>query len=319
MTCAAPLYLAPIRGITDSVFRNAYAQCFTGIDSAVAPFVKTVNERLEPSQLRDLLPDVNSAMKVVPQILTRNAAGFADGAARLADLGYAEVNWNLGCPAPTTAGRGLGAGLLPNVDEIDAFLNTACRRISIPISVKARLGYEHPDELFRLVPILNRYPLCRVIIHPRIAPQQYDGDVDVVRFSQCAAALRTKVVYNGDITDVTGFNTIRSQFPDVSGWMLGRGVIANPFLPARILSSAADTGNSATDNATLQQFHTLLYEGYRARFSGPRHVITRMYGIWTYLIHTLGLPPGALKHLKKAKNFSDYQSAVASLLSKSMI
>ena len=104
------LSLAPVRGITDAVYRQAFARCFGGFDHAVAPFIQLrQGHSLRSGERLQLAVENNRGLRTIPQVLTNNPASFTAGLRELHELGHDEVNWNLGCPYPTGAGRGRGA------------------------------------------------------------------------------------------------------------------------------------------------------------------------------------------------------------------
>jgi len=304
-----PLILAPLRGFTDMVFRNAFQRHFQGIEEAVAPFVTSIKgRRIKPSHLKDLAPADNRAMPIVPQILSNNPDEFLCLANTLVDLGYREINWNLGCPFPMVAKKMRGSGLLPHPDMIDRMLDQTFRGFSGSLSIKTRLGRLSGDEMKRLIPVFNRYPLARVIVHPRTGVQMYTGNVDLEAFQVCLTRLSHPVVYNGDINDSAKFQFLESRFPTVSGWMLGRGLLANPFLSEMIQSK---TRLIPRRNIRFEKFHDDLVAGYSCLFSGPGHVLDRMKGFWRYF--TANFPDGRqiMKKIRKADSLDRYRDVVA--------
>ena len=86
----------------------------------------------------------------------------------------------------------------------------------------------------RLIPVFNRYPLKRIIVHPRTGVQMYAGTVDLDAFESCLANITHPVVYNGDIHNLDRFRALEARFDKVSGWMVGRGILADPFLAETI-------------------------------------------------------------------------------------
>lgn len=274
--------LAPVRGVTDVVYRNAFAACFGGFDGAVAPFIPLrQGHALRPVELRQVAPETNRALPVIPQLLTNHAPTFAAALRELREAGHEEVNWNLGCPHPTTAGRGRGAGLLADAKRIDAILAEVMKEAPLRVSVKMRLGYHDPDEFRAVIGVLNQYPLAGVILHARTADQIYEGVVDVARAAEAKALCRHPFVYNGDITTVAGFEALQRQLPGVTVWMIGRGALRNPYLPALIKGSPLPPPSN--QRAQLLKFRDLLHEGYGAWLSGERHRQDRMKEQWEYL------------------------------------
>ncbi len=304
--------LAPLRGFTDAVFRNAYQRHFGGVVEAVAPFVTSIRgRRIKPSHLRDLEPSDNRSMPIVPQILSKRADEFICLANTLIDMGYDEINWNLGCPYPMVAKKMRGSGLLPHPDTIDRMLDRVMPALGGRLSIKTRLGRWSADEMQALIPVFNRYPLCRIIVHPRTGIQMYDGRVDLDAFDRCQNTIDHPMVYNGDINDVDRFRMLEARFPTVSGWMLGRGLLADPFLPERI--QAGD--RMAIDPDTrFVRFHDDLLDGYRHRFSGPAHVLDRMKGFWRYFAAGWIDGPTILKRIRKTRRLDHYRQVVAAAL-----
>jgi tRNA-dihydrouridine synthase len=274
------LYLAPLRGITDYIYRNTFSRHFNGFDAAVTPFIPTLKTvRAKPSHLKDVLPENNSAMPIVPQIIGNNHENFIPLAGQLFDLGYETVNWNLGCPFPMVAKKQRGSGLLPYSDKIDNFLEKTVPAIPSRLSIKVRLGRKTPDDLFKLIPIFNRYPLQDIIIHPRTGIQMYEGEPDLDAFDRCLAMTHHRVMYNGDITDLSSFRNLSGRFKNTTSWMIGRGAITNPFLPAIIKNGRDDFSNQVE---TFRCFYEELYGEYQQVFSGPGHLLERMKGFWSY-------------------------------------
>ncbi|MEX1327452.1 MAG: tRNA-dihydrouridine synthase family protein, partial [Desulfobacterales bacterium] len=229
------LYLAPLRGFTDYIYRNTFTGHFDGFDGALAPFIPTVTaDRFKPSHFKDILPENNPTLPIVPQIIGNQSADFINLAVRLFDLGYTSVNWNLGCPFPMVAKKHRGSGLLPYPERIDAFLEKTVSSIPNRLSIKTRLGRRTINDIFKLMPIFNRYPLKEIIIHPRTGIQMYVGKTDLDTFERCLAQSVHRIIYNGDITDLKTFQDVFGRFEDIDGWMIGRGAVTNPFLPAII-------------------------------------------------------------------------------------
>jgi len=203
-----------MRGITTMYYRKAFVRHFQGLDAEMAPFIPTVSaEKINSKLLKDVLPENNSSLPLIPQLIGNNADDFVNMARALHELGYEEVNWNLGCPHKPVRKKQRGSGLLPHPDRIDSLLETMCDQSPCKISVKVRLGVSDPTELLRLIPVLNRYPLSEVIVHPRTAEQMYDGKADLGAFALAFQEIKHPVCYNGDITDLAFFQTLEKCFP----------------------------------------------------------------------------------------------------------
>ncbi len=303
------LSMAPVRGITDAVYRQAFARCFGGFDHAVAPFIQLrQGHPLKSGERLQIAVENNRVLRTIPQVLTNNPASFSVGLRELHELGHDEVNWNLGCPYPTVAGRGRGAGLLPHPDRIDSILNQVLNGCPVRLSVKMRLGYRNPDEFQAVLEVLNRYPLTEVILHSRTGVQMYGGDVDVERAVLAQRLCRHPFVFNGDISTPEKFCELRKRFPSLDRWMIGRGALVCPFLPA--ILKGAEFPSAEKRRRQLREFHDLLLDGYRNCLSGPGHLLDKMIGQWEYLALSFADSRTVLTRIRNSKNMAAYSAAV---------
>jgi len=287
----ADFYLAPLRGITDNTFRSAYERRFGRFDYIVAPFIPiALGNHVKDHHVKDLLADKGD-IRLIPQIIGRESTGFLLLARKFADMGFTSVNWNLGCPAPLVAKKSRGCGLLPHKDIIEQFLEETTPKLPIPLSIKARLGYESPNDLEALIPVFNNYPIKELIIHPRTGMQQYDVPADLDKFETCLNLSKHPAVYNGDILSVDAFKKLTYRFPDVKGWMIGRGAVRNPFLLKELREyvnggtvSAASAGKalSEEDASQITGFLNDMLNACKDR-SHPINILGRMKEIWKYL------------------------------------
>ena len=306
------LILAPLLGVTTASFRTIVAQSFPGFSDALAPFITTTKGNPAAlSHFRDVHPDRNrGGLPLIPQLIGKDGHDFITAANRLhTEFGYAHINWNIGCPAPTVTAKARGAGLLPHPDLIDAFLDTVFSHTqNYAVSLKMRLGYASTKESEALIPILNRYPLCEVTVHARTAAQQYSGMVNLDAFKILYNGLTVPLIYNGDITS-TGFaRSILEQFPRLAGLMIGRGAIADPTLPGRINGALPDTGALSPDD--LERFHNTLFSTYQSLMEGgPTPILGRMKELWRYFSIHWGHDNRCIKKVLKASTIADFQSA----------
>lgn len=302
------LYLAPIKGFTEAPYRNSAAAFFSGFDAAMAPFVDTPRgDKVPASHLKDLLPENNSGWPVIPQLLSNDPAGFILLASRLHDLGYGTVNWNLGCPFPRVAKKYRGSGLLPDPERIDRFLEAVITHIPNRLSIKTRIGRFDAAEMADLMPVFNRYPLAELIIHPRTGVQLYAGDPELAIFKNCLEISKNTVVYNGDIQTVADYAALSKQMGSVDRWMIGRGALADPFLPAAI-RGLTPPGNEKIH--IIRQFHDRLFEAYAQVLSGPSHLGDKMKGFWFYLSKSFEGGRKILKKIQKTRQNTHYTDVV---------
>jgi tRNA-dihydrouridine synthase len=313
-SCQYSYILAPLQGITDFSFRTVFGRHFRGFDYALAPFIHTIaSERVSVKHVRDIVPQNSQSMRVEPQLLGNTPSHFLSFCRYLADCGFDSVNWNLGCPSPTVTKKSKGSALLNHPDRIRSFLDCILPSLPVALSIKTRLGFQRNDELLRLLPYLDSYPLKSIAIHPRTGRQMFAGAIDEEMFAHCLRLSDHRIIYNGDIFTAASFSRVSRKFPDAGGCMIGRGAIMNPFLTETIRGN--DTAGAARRRDRLQDFHDDLVETYRQRFSGHHQVLGRMKEIWSYLIDSF--PSGAplLKRIQKAQSIGQYSTVISRLFS----
>jgi tRNA-dihydrouridine synthase B len=307
--------LAPLQGVTTSLYRGCHFRHFSGLDAALSPFIGTVHQGpATRHHLRDVLPEPGAHVTVIPQVIGNDPLDLATLCEALAELGYGEVNWNLGCPFRAVTRKGRGAGLLPQPDRIVAILAHLCSHTRACLSLKARLGLTDPTELERLLPRLDDFPLRSITIHPRTALQEYGGAVDLDAFERCCGRTRHTLIYNGDITSLQRFEQVQERFGTrVSGWMIGRGAIADPFLSELLSGRAAPTPDERRQR--FVRFHDELFGAYAQCMHGPAHLLDKMKELWKYW-HTSWVGGAeALRRARKLKQPDEYQHLVHTFLS----
>ena len=301
-------YLAPMEGITGYIYRNAYEKYFNNIDKYFTPFiVPNQSTSLKTKELRDLLPENNGDLYIVPQILTNDAEGFISTAEKLKQLGYKEINLNLGCPAGTVVSKSRGSGFLAKREELDNFLEEIYKINDLKISIKTRLGKDNPDEFYELIKIYNKYPLEELIIHPRTREDFYGNKPNLKVFRDALNTSKNPVCYNGDIFTVDDYNNITKEFPEINTVMLGRGILANPGLVGEIKN------NTYINKELLKEFHNEIFNNYKELFNEDKNAMYRMKELWGYMSHIFSENKKYYKKIKKAQKVSDYNSTVSSL------
>lgn len=308
------LLSSPLQGFTDFRFRNAFHRYFGGIDTYYAPYIR-LNGKLviKNSYQKDLQLENNTTLEVIPQVMTNDADEFLFVVKYIQDLGYCELNWNLGCPYPMVTKQGMGSGLICNPEKIDHILKRAHNETNVTVSMKMRMGYEHAGEILDVFPILDRYPLKNIAIHARIGKQLYKGGVDLDAFQRCVESTKHTLYYNGDITTVPKFREMKERFPSIDHFMIGRGLIADPFLPGMIKN---DTTEYPTNRWKLfSEFHDTIYNQYDEALSGPTPIKMKMLGFWEYFSQSFPNSQKVFKKIKKANNPRAYQQAVREILS----
>ncbi len=304
------IYLAPLQGFTDYIYRKAFFEIFQGIDVFFIPYISVKNNQVLLKYEKEISPENNTQNKVIPQVLVNDSGEMLFLSKIIENYGYTEINLNLGCPYPMVTNREKGAGLLPHPDKVHNLLSAFYKNSSLRLSVKLRAGLSHPGEIEKIIPVLNRFPLTEVILHPRIAKQLYEGDVIESVFENAAFCLNPLLVYNGDIFSAEVFHRLKHKFSATHHWMLGRGVLMNPFLPAEIKGISY---SEAVKQTMLATFHNRVFELYSEKMDNDGNVLNKMKQFWIYFSFNFAEQKKSLKLVKKANNLQGYRSAVKSI------
>lgn len=343
MSTRPQLSLAPVQGMTTTSFREAFVRLAGHVDDVYTPFLVTsatenagevlsrafsgvqpwIGEGTDDSDrghstagghsatgFNPAERDMQHRARVIPQLLGNQGDEFRNYAHALAAMGFTEINWNIGCPYPMVTNKQRGSGLLPYPDRIREVLEVACADDSYGVSVKMRLGLESAEEGFAVMEVLNDYPLAGVILHARTGRQMYGGSVDPDAFASLAAVCRHVMTWNGDLFTVEDWRRVQEQFPAIDRFMLGRGALADPFLPAAIQGEAFEPEHKVE---RLRALHDAVFDSYREKLSG-RHLCDRMKEFWTYLsVHVIA-DDRLLKKLYKAHTTESYLDALRQAL-----
>lgn len=326
------LSLAPLRGLTVATYRTCYTEYFgNSYDYAVAPFIPlTTAGRIQPKLLKDIFPEACGTMPTVPQVIGKDPERLIEMANAIKEYGYNELNLNCGCPWKFVAKKGRGSGLPESPELFEAMLAAGVEVMPGGFSIKIRLGRKSTETLRSLVPIINRYPLKEIIIHPRTGEQMYEGDVYLEKFAEVVDAFTMPVIYNGDIKTVSDALYLKQRFPRLSGLMLGRGAFEDPFLPSDIAVAFAagaeyqgEIGDTLPHEQTLphtaerkQQvlaFADALYKRYSEELFGPAPILGRMKEFWEYTATYFDNGAEQLRKIQRSKTLIEYEQSIKML------
>ena len=298
-------YFAPLEGLTDSIYRRLHHKYFPGVDRYYTPFFSpTVHRALTAREARELPAADTIGAEVVPQLLTKVSEDFIWMSGVCKDLGYGEVNLNLGCPSGTVTAKGKGAGMLRDPDALDAFLYEIFSRSSLPISVKTRLGFTDPEEFYAILEIFGRYPIRELTVHPRVRQDFYNGDVNMPLFDYALSHSSAPVCYNGNLNTLSQIGDFSAAHPDVAAVMLGRGLIGDPGM--------LTPGGTTADK--LEAFLGELFDEYAIHFGGARNAMFRLKENWRYLFCLFQPDAKLQKRLRKATDLQEYKAVTSAIL-----
>lgn len=304
------IYFAPLEGITNHIFRNAYNEIYGHIDKYFAPFISPSEKcPITPRERKEVTPENNQGFYLVPQILTCRSEHFIEGARELQAMGYKEINLNLGCPSGTVCAKGKGAGFLPETLALQKFLDdiySYAESDGVKISIKTRLGYFNPDEFYDLLDIFNKYPVSELIVHPRIKSDFYKGEPRKEYYAYALEHSKCPLVYNGNIFSAKDYEEYSGSFgTGLDPVMLGRGLISDPSLADKLKGFTAET-----DFAKFKRLHDTLYHEYQKIMSPDINVLYKMRELWSYWQTLFDGKERDIKRLLKAKKYEEYEDVV---------
>jgi len=298
------IYLAPLQGFTDFVYRKTYSQVIGDVDAYFTPYISMKNDKVFKKYEKEVLPMHNMQERVVPQVLVKNSEEILSMAELLKTYGYSEINLNLGCPYPMVTNRCKGSGLLPFPEKVSSILNDFFEKTNLELSVKLRAGLELADEIEQIIPVLNKFPLKEVILHPRIAKQLYSGEIIDKAYQYAIENLKHKLVFNGDIISLSDYERRKQQFPSTKTWMLGRGILMNPFLASEIKGKKISEDKKRDK---LLEFHKLMLESYLDIMDNEGNALNKMQQFWFYFSFNFPNQRKVFKAVKKSKSILKYK------------
>lgn len=301
-----PLHFAPLQGYTDDVYRRIHHELMGGIQTYYTPFLRMEGGGVRSKDMRDIRPEFNEGVPVVPQIIVKSMKEFEFLTGIVEEKGYTRVDINMGCPFPLQAKHGRGSGLLAHTDIVEEMAKAIASKSPMKFSVKMRLGWENADEWRPILDILNETPLEQITLHPRIGTQQYKGTVNMEAFDEFYALCKHPVIYNGDVTSIEAIRKLEEKYPKLAGVMIGRGLLARPSLASEYAAGVELPWEKR--RPVLLDFHNRMKAHYETTANSEAQVHSRLRLFWEYMEEELGRK--VYKKIMKAGNMKNYLSAV---------
>ena len=270
------LVLAPMEGVTDVVFRQVIARAgrpdlffteFTNVSSYASEKGRhNALERLE------IAP---TDSPIIAQIWGKNPALFSETCQALESLGFSGVDLNFGCPDKHVNKAGGGAAMIKTPELAIKCFKNAVESTDLPVSIKTRLGWSNPEEYRSWLPaLLSEHPAA-LTVHLRTrkemskVPAHYELIPDIVDL-RSQISPETKLIINGDIKDKAHALELYVKYPEVDGFMIGRGVFQNPYCFTEHIPTREEL-------MSLLEMHLDLYEKYTNRPYEPLKHFFKIY------------------------------------------
>jgi tRNA-dihydrouridine synthase len=297
-----PVFAAPLQGVTDNVWRMAQHSVFGGVDVYYAPFMRVEHGEVRRKDLRDVNPERNAGITLIPQILACQPDHALMMVDALQQMGYRRIDINLGCPFPPIALHRKGSGMLAYPDLLEELFNNLATVDGVEYSVKMRLGWDRNDQWRDFLPLMDIIKPVNIAVHPRIGKQQYKGELDIEQFEAFLAASSWPVIYNGGLHTVEDIEQVKQRYPGIVAVMLGSGLAADPGMLAP---------DASPDD--YRRFHDLLVEGYTEQLNGGEAQLVRhLQDIWQTFLPGTGHK--LFKAIRKSRTLEQYETAASAAL-----
>ena len=297
---------APLQGYTDAIYRTMHNKVFGGINSYYSPFIRLEKGEVRQKDIKDILPENNENINLVPQIIVNSNEEFLKLTESVCNLGYKRIDINMGCPFPLQTKKGRGAAILQNTKHLEDIVESINSINDIDFSIKMRLGMDSVEDAKGALEIINKAKLHHLTIHPRIAKQQYKGEIDYQTFDYIYQNCLHPIIYNGDILSQEDIYNIINIYPKIEGIMIGRGLLAKPYLAMELNKTIRLSVSERL--SMIMKLHDAIYDHYSSVMQGEHQLLLKMKTFWEYLDEEIGKKP--YKAIKKSVNIKKYELAI---------
>lgn len=256
------LALAPMEGVTDIVFRQVIATAARP-DLFFTEFTNVSSYASEKGRANALkrLKIAPSDSPIIAQIWGKNPDHFAEVCSALNSLGFSGVDLNFGCPDRHVNKAGGGAQMIRTPDlAVECLRRAKASAQNFPVSIKTRLGFTYLDEYKTWLPTLLKEHPAALTVHLRTrkemskVPAHFELIPELLRLRK-EFSPETKLLVNGDIKTRADALALHATYPELDGFMIGRGIFENPFL----FSTAAHTPTKE-ELLNLLKLHLALWD-----------------------------------------------------------
>jgi len=222
------LVLAPMQDVTDLPFWRIMHR-YGGPDIYFTEYFRVHSTSRPEGHIVECIQANPAGKPVIAQMIGQDIPALLRTAQALQRLPVAAIDLNLGCPAPIVCKKSSGGGMLRDLPHIDRVIGALRQAITIPFTIKSRIGFHDPSEFDALLEVYARHAVDAVTIHGRTVKEMYRSHVHYDRIAQAVRRLPCPVIANGNILSARIAREIAAS-TGARGLMVGRGCIRNPWI-----------------------------------------------------------------------------------------
>jgi len=304
------LALAPMQEITDGPFW-ALVHAYGGADVYWTEYFRVQAESTPERRILDAIRGNRTGRPVVAQMIGNDVAGLVRTARVLQDEGVAAVDLNLGCPAPVVYRKCAGGGLLREPERVDAILGALRDALTIPFTVKTRVGFASTDEFETLLPIFARHRLDALTVHARTVAQMYRLPVHYALIRRAVEVMPCPVIANGHVHSAAQAADVLRE-TGARGLMIGRAAIRSPWLFTQIRDHLAGRPVTLPRGRDVWTYIRALWDSQAVPGRQERTHCERMKKFLNYLGE--GVPGLFLHRIRRATSAAEFDAICAEFL-----
>jgi tRNA-dihydrouridine synthase B len=304
------LALAPMQEVTDGAFWHLVHR-YGGADIYWTEYFRVHADSTPERRILGAIDDNTTGQPVVAQMIGNDIPALVRTARVLQQHAVSAIDLNLGCPAPIVYRKCAGGGLLREPARIDSILGALRDAVSIPFTVKTRVGFASIEEFDTLLPIFRKHGLDALTVHARTVAQLYRLPVHYDLIREAARTMPCPVIANGHVCSAAQAADLLAD-TGARGLMIGRGVIRSPWLFPQIRQQLRGETITLPTGRDVWAYVRALWESQALPGRPERAHCERMKKFLNYLGE--GVPAPFLHQIRRAQSAAEFDGICAAFL-----
>lgn len=303
-----PFVLAPMEGVTHPVFRSLILD-IGGPGAAWTEFMRVAHHPLKARTIQRELGPIRHDVPVGVQLMGTHPELVAESASRAEAVGAPMVDLNFGCPAPKVFKKCAGAALLDHPDQVSELIRATVDAVSVPVTAKIRLGVQDESRLAEVVAAVAEAGAAALCVHARTRSDAYSVPARWEALARVRTMTRLPLIGNGDVMTVDDAHRMM-RTTGVDGVMVGRGILRDPWLLARLRAQARGEAEPEVSGEDLWTFHCRYRDGMAATAGSPRRVTCQLKQLYQRLEVGIRLDSSGRDRLLRSRTLAELEAVV---------